>query len=650
LPLTCLLLAGFKLWLIASDEVVAWASPLDQQRYLEMALALTRGQWLGGYDHLTLIREPGFSGWVALVHHLGPPLRLATEVLLLSAAGLFCTALLRAGASPLAAAACYAVLALEPHSLVVNRDAMPAGFYLPVLLCALAGLIWCARAASSRRMLAHAAWAGLALGVLWATRPEKPLLLVPLGAVAVFELAAAPRRGGSRRSAFRRAAVVAGVPLCGIAVVAGGIAAINHHRYGVFATTGVTGPGYLAANRALISIEQTLPRRFVPVPAETRERAYRVSAGLRELRPALEGASWARAVTCRIDRVCDDVGAGYLRWLLRDAAAAAGHMGSPAEAEAFFQAIADDLDAACASGELRCRRSFASFLHPYPETYLPHLGRSFRQVLGKAFSPGDLLVWDAPLDTPSTPQRVRRLFDDVANRREALTDNGRVTVRGWASAGSDPIVAAALHTTWQRLESPLDAGGPEAAASDARRLPFAFEVDKRTRDFSIAAPLLVFERESGAETRIPLLRAVRAPEVRDGVQVTVDFFEETGWEAPPRRWARMALWIVHPFFYGAISALGLLAAAVLLLPFRPGRFADPAFGVFAVLAVTVAARFALLVLIDASSFPARSSRYVYPAVSLYGCAMLLLIEQAVRNLRQRAAARQRGLAGLGSGS
>ena len=57
------------------------------------------------------------------------------------------------------------------------------------------------------------------------------------------------------------------------------------------------------------------------------------------------------------------------------------------------------------------------------------------------------------------------------------------------------------------------------------------------------------------------------------------------------------------------------------------------------LVALVAARFALLALVDASSFPARSSRYVYPAVSLYGCAILLLIEQGMRNLRRRASGR-----------
>jgi hypothetical protein len=629
----CVLVAGFKLWLVGDDEIVAQANPLDQLRYLEMARALAHGQWLGGDDPLTLIREPGYPGWVAVIHGLGLPLRLATELFLVAAAYLFCTALLRAGASPALALVAYAVLVLEPHSLVVNRDALPAGFYLPLLLCALAGLVWSAHATRPARMLAHAGWCGLALGLLWATRPEKPLLLAAVAVFASFHLAAGLWRGDSRRAALRRSAVLVGVPLCGIALVAGGIAAINHRHYGIFATTGVRAPGYLAANRALLSIEHVAPTRFVPVPRDVRERAYRVSGALRELRPTLEGRSWARAVSCNIDGVCDDIGAGYFRWLLREAAAAAGHMASPAEADAFFRRIADDLEGACRTGELPCRRSSTSFLHPHPETYLPHLGSSLRRVLAKAFGGGNPHVWDAPRDHPATPLRTRRLFDEVANRRGERTGNGRVIVRGWAAAEQDPIQRAALHTTWGRHASQPGAGreGPAGLASEP--VPFHFEIAKRTRAFAMAAPVLVFERESGATTKIPLSRAIHAPEIREGVQVTIDSFEETGHDGLPRRVARTALWIAHPLFYAAVSALGLLAAAALLLRFRSGRLADPALGVCLTLGVLVAARFALLVLVDSSSFPARSSRFVYPAVSLHGCAMLLLIEQGLRNLR-----------------
>ena len=99
LLLFCFGVAGFKLWLVACDEIVARANPLDQVRYLEMARELSRGRWLGNYGLLTLIREPGFPAWVALVDGFGISLRLANEWLLLGASGLFCAALAAIGVS-----------------------------------------------------------------------------------------------------------------------------------------------------------------------------------------------------------------------------------------------------------------------------------------------------------------------------------------------------------------------------------------------------------------------------------------------------------------------------------------------------------------------------------------------------------------------
>jgi hypothetical protein len=310
-------------------------------------------------------------------------------------------------------------------------------------------------------------------------------------------------------------------------------------------------------------------------------------------------------------------------------------MASPADADAFFQRIADELDAACRSGELRCRRVLSAFLHPYPEIYLSHLWGSLRRVMGTAFGAGSPLVWDAPGDRPGAAPLAKRLFDEMANRRGERTGNGRVTLRGWAVAERDPIASVALRTSWERAESLVAGESEEPSAVGPPRTAFRFEIDKRTRAFSLSAPVLVFERESGATTKIPLARAIDAPALRDGIRVTIEEFEETGVESPLRRAVRAALWIAHPLFYAGISALGLLAAAALLLPFRRDRFADPLIGVFGMLVALVVVRFALLALVDASSFPARSSRYVYPAVSLTGCAMLLLIEQGVRNLRHR---------------
>jgi hypothetical protein len=635
----CIGVAGFKLWLVACDEIVARANPLDQVRYLEMARELSGGHWLGDYGLLTLIREPGYPAWVALVDTLGLPLRLANEWLLLGASGLFCASLAAIGVSYGAVAIAYALLVLEPNSLLVNRDALPSGFYLPIFLSGTAALLL---SGSARRFRGMAAWgcaAGLAFGLLWSTRPEKPLLWIPVGIAAGFDLLASRRLGEAWRPALIRLLLLLFAPLAAGAAVVGAVSIANFQHYGVMATTDVAGAGYLAANRALLSIEHAEPRRFVPVPHDVRKRAYAASPAFAELRSVLEGPSWARGVSCRIDHVCNDIAAGYFRWLMREAAAEAGHLGSPAESDHFFARVAAELDAACESGELSCVRSPTSFLHPVAATYLPSLGDSLRRVVRTALSSGNLQVWDSAADSPSEPPRARRLFDAVANRRELYTGNGRVKIRGRATASADPVVRTALKTAYERHDSETNEVVVSTGTEGGRGVAFTFEIDKRSRDFSSSSPMLRVERASGKWQDIPLLRAVRSPLSFDGVEVQIAAFEETRRDDRRRRIARTALWLSHPPLYLALTGAGLLAALTLSWPHRRDRFCDPAIGAIAILLGWVIARVALLVLVDASSFPARSSRYVYPVVAPYGCAMLLLVEQGLRNLRASRAPR-----------
>jgi len=630
----CVLLAGCKLWLVGEDEIVAAGNPLDQIRYLQMAQELIRGAWLGDFDRLTLIREPGYPLWIALNYQLGLSLRLANELLLLAGAALFCASLLSAGVSSGVAAAAFAVLVFEPHSFVVNRDALPASFYLSVLLCALAGLIWSHRASGLRRVVSHAAWVGLALGVLWATRPEKPILLLPVAVIALFDVASGRRRGHPWTRVLGRGAAMVGATACGIAVVVGCVSTVNYRHYGVFATAGVGGSGYLAANRALLGIEHDAPRRFVPVPRDVRSRAYAVSPAFRELAPVLEkNDSWARGVSCNIDRVCDDIGGGYFRWLLREAVAAAGHMDTHGDSERFFRRVAAELTAACRSGELKCRPAHASFLHPYPKIWLPHVGASLQRLVRVGFGSGTPRFWDAPLDPPYTTAALRRFFDRLAGR-SGPTRNGRVTLRGRVSAVADPIEEVVLRTSRQRVTSSVEAGGFSEDAAGRRELAFAFAFDKRARDFAVEEPVLRFEHRSGKITELGLLRLLSTRESGDALQVTIDAFEEDGRENRIRRIVRTALWRVHPLGYAALSILGLLAIALLLLRRRGHGSATPELAVVSVLLVLAIGRLTLLAIVDASSFPARSSRHLLLAVPFWGCAMLLLIEAGVRSLRR----------------
>lgn len=107
-----------------------------------------------------------------------------------------------------------------------------------------------------------------------------------------------------------------------------------------------------------------------------------------------------------------------------------------------------------------------------------------------------------------------------------------------------------------------------------------------------------------------------------------------------RRTARKASWLSHSPGYAALTAAGLLAALTLARPRRRDRFCDPAIGAMAMLLAWVIARIALLVLVDGSSSSAEGSRDIHPVGSLYACAMLLLVEQALRNVPESRANRR----------
>jgi hypothetical protein len=623
----CLFTSGLQLWLAAPDEVVASANPYDQQRYVEMADQIRQGRWLGHYGPLTLARGPGYPLWLAAVSRSGVRLRTAAELLLAASATAFAWALLRAGAAAPTVGAAFAVLVLQPHAYLVNREALPAGFYLPVLLLALAGLLL---AVSARRPVvraAYAAGAGLAGGVLWVTRPETVLIpLLPLSAAAAELLL---RRGDALSQRLRDAVLLLGAASGAAALVVAAIAELNQRHYGLRVVSERRAPGYVAAERALLRVEHTRPRRFVPVPRGARERAYAVSPSFRALRAQLEGPSWAREVSCVQSRVCRDLTAGVFPWILREAAAGAGRMPTARAADDFFQRVADEIDAACDAGGLPCRRAPPGLVPPDVGIWLPHLGESARRLLARIATPGGDADRRPPRDAPDLGRKVRALFDSVARRRIELTSDRWMELRG-SAAPAEAIAGIDLVHGELRLALPLvtSSAGPGGAA----RVAFGLRYEQPA-GIQPHGPRLEIARRDAPPVHLALAGLRGGPVERDGLRVEIARGESLAPSTPLRDAIRAALWTLHAQGIRVLAVAAVLAAGLAVLR-RPRRGA--AFGVALVLlAGVVGSRLLLLAVVDASSFPADTTRYLYPVISLSSCLLLLLVDAALP-LRRRA--------------
>ena len=68
LPLVFITL--IRLWL--SEAQSLWASylPHDDVLFLNIAQSLASGNWLGDYNHLTLVKYPFYPAWIASSYHL----------------------------------------------------------------------------------------------------------------------------------------------------------------------------------------------------------------------------------------------------------------------------------------------------------------------------------------------------------------------------------------------------------------------------------------------------------------------------------------------------------------------------------------------------------------------------------------------------
>ena len=433
----CVAAAGIVVRAVV-PPIIEWNSPHDDEALMRAADSIMEGRWLGDWGdhrvpHMTMAKVPGYAIFLAAIHPTGLTPPVAAYLLYLGGAVL----LTLAGRRTLGdrwAGVLFVALALNPAVFSFNfsrvyRDPLVTGLALLILgLAAHLAVVLFRKDGGWRRVAVIAAETvglGLTFALLLITRNDIQWVILSIAALAVV-IAVERRKGQPRRTWVVAVVVVAAVG--GIAQVGPlALRSLNDAHYQVALENDFSEGEFARAVTLWASIEVAEPTPFVLVDAAQREAAYAVSPIARELGEWVDGPERAW-----VDLACDLQGSsvadcddyfGYFAWALRDAATEEG-VSSPAELQEYFGRLADELEGACASGELTCGREAFS-------VDLPALAKvSPRAVSATFFS-----LVHTSLTRPATIDGYQDRPNESTAPLWVATVNGADTVHALQSAG-----------------------------------------------------------------------------------------------------------------------------------------------------------------------------------------------------------------------
>lgn len=433
-------IVAVKLVLASFQMAYIWVggAPLDDELMFRAANAISAGDWLGAYDYLTLSKSMFFAVWLAALHALHLPYLISGQALWCAASLLAAQAFLpwlrRAGWGNWARLALFAVLAFNPaasaaYTLRVYRDNIFPALCL-VCFAGFCGAVLRALFDPDARLWPWLLAAGGGLTAGYLDREDAGLFLLPFAALATVALAWLVLR--------RRRPARLGALAWPFAMLAAGILAfcgLNWQHYGVFALSDFSGGSFADAMGAMYRV--AAPEGFTPLVGVTKGTRKLLYEQVPELQPLEDWLEEDPQLQNDFrDPELDDYRVGSFYWAIRRAAQYEGIYDTAAGAEAYWQGVADRINALCDDGTLPSWTGQRSSTTPpiRGEYVLPVLAESARGA-----------VWALTFQDCAPYETLRSIGteEDFA----AWTGYLNCPVNGAAEAGKD----TPYYSPWQKM-------------------------------------------------------------------------------------------------------------------------------------------------------------------------------------------------------
>ncbi len=389
--ITVILLIAAKLIASFTQHIAIYPyAPIDDGRMFEAAQSISRGEWLGAYNWLTLAKHMFFSVWLWLLNVLHIPYLVGGQLLFLSG----CILTVKAFENTvferrLTKLIVFCFMWFMPYSwaessLRVYRDNISLSLCL-IFFSGMTGL--CLRYKKECRRWPFAVAAGLGFGLSYLTR-EDAIWLLPfaLCAALIYAIFVLVQKNDARKKLKSLLQPILAAAVCGAALC--GYAFMNYLYYDTFIISTYAAPAFSRAVSLMVSLDNDMPHIGLMVCRETREKISAQSPEMAEFCAELDNGSYYHGYSYKLDESGEEreFGAGGYSWMFR---AAAFNLGAdtPKKEDEFWNSLADSIQLAIDEGRLVPRKAsllskVSPFIPPWDSSFLGitlnEIGSSFK--------------------------------------------------------------------------------------------------------------------------------------------------------------------------------------------------------------------------------------------------------------------------------
>ena len=385
----CVVLVVLRIALGCGMPLCVHAGALyDDAWAVDGAASVAAGEWLGAYDDVTLIKNPGFIVYLALLTRLGIPYLLATTLLNVAAALFLAEALRPLFKRDWTWLLLFALLLFCPVGFATDtfqriyRNSVTAAQAMLIFGAYLGAYLRIKRAADAGdplracHMLPWMLVGAATLAWFWTSREDSIWVAPFVGvATAVMVVLLLRRFGLARRASVACVAaciLCLALPLAATAASSTAIKSINEKTYGLATTAEINSGNFARFIKDLYAIEpEVMPENLhVACPHSSVEAAYDVSPTLASIKDQVEERFYNWGDKYDNDPSDGEVNGGEFFWVFRLAGSKAGIYTNATAADEFWGICADEIEAAFAAGKLSQRATMpSSIMSPWRNEY-----------------------------------------------------------------------------------------------------------------------------------------------------------------------------------------------------------------------------------------------------------------------------------------